>query len=107
MAPSRDVRSQFYSRMGLRAATVAQPTRTVKEEQVAHPSCSSSADDEDTTKISTKQGDEKELENSKIGHETDGRLDAVFLGACYFPHIHFSEILSCAIRIQFLSNLKP
>ncbi|PFX34693.1 Spatacsin [Stylophora pistillata] len=76
MAPSRDVRAQFYSRMGLRATTVAQPPETVKEEHLVHPSCSSSADDEETTRISRKQGDEKELENKEIEHRVDDTFDA-------------------------------
>lgn len=78
MAPSRDVRAQFYSRMGLRATTAAQP-ETVKEEQVVHPSCSSSAEDEESSRISRK-GDEKKLENKKIEHHADDKFDAGFSG---------------------------
>ena len=91
MAPSRDVRAQFYSRMGLRATTVAQPPETVKEEHLVHPSCSSSADDEETTRISRKQGDEKELENKEIEHRVDDTFDAGLSGS-------HDEILSFRLK---------
>lgn len=97
MAPSRDVRAQFYSRMGLRATTAAQP-ETVKEEQVVHPSCSSSAEDEESSRTSRK-GDEKKLENKKIEHHADDTFDAGFseklLDADEVRHNFFDILFKC------------
>ncbi|XP_078373747.1 spatacsin-like isoform X3 [Oculina patagonica] len=96
--PSRDVRAQFYSRMGLVATTVSQTShQSIKEEPVTRPSCSSSAEDEETSKA--KYGSEKELNGTKIGHDTDDRLAVdspeVPLGAEEVPHNLFDILFKC------------
>lgn len=74
MPPSRDVRAQFYSRMGLVATTAAQPSQSIKEEPVPRPSCSSSAEDEENSKERAKHGSDKEINGTKIGLDSDERL---------------------------------
>ena len=73
VTPARDVRAQFYSRMGLVATTVTQPPQNIKEEPVAHPSLSSSAEDEENSKERAKHGSDKEPSSAKIGYDSDDR----------------------------------
>ena len=75
VTPSRDVRAQFYSRMGLIATTAAQASQIAVGNQAPVPSCSSSAEDEAGSKHRGKITNDKESEiiNSPvIGYE--GRL---------------------------------
>lgn len=96
MTPSRDVRAQFYSRMGLRATTVAQPSQIIKEDQVTRPSCSSSAEDEENTKDRTKHDNDKEPDSTKIGQEADDRL-AVECTGTWYPSLHATVICNRAL----------
>lgn len=74
VTPSRDVRAQFYSRMGLVAATVPQPSQTATEEQVVIPSCSSSAEDEDVSRQRAKLAKDKDLETTKRQYGSTNRI---------------------------------
>ena len=72
VTPSRDVRAQFYSRMGLMAATAAQPPQSATENQVVIPSCSSSAEDDGGSKgraTLTKGKDSENVDKPVIGYE--------------------------------------
>ena len=62
VTPSRDVRAQFYSRMGLIATAAAQPSQIAVENQAPVPSCSSSAEDEAGSKHREKIANDKEPE---------------------------------------------
>ena len=74
VTPSRDVRAQFYSRMGLVAATVPQPSQTTTEEQVVIPSCSSSAEDEEVSRQRAKLAKDKDLETTKRRYGSTSRI---------------------------------
>ena len=74
VTPSRDVRAQFYSRMGLVAATVPQPSQTATEEQVVIPSCSSSAEDEEVSRQRAKLAKDKDLETTKRRYGSTNRI---------------------------------
>ena len=86
VTPSRDVRAQFYSRMGLIATTVAQPSQSATEEQVTFPLCSSSAEDDEVSKERAKLAKEKDLEGSKRGYETTERPVNDYEGRSAFFH---------------------
>ena len=73
VTPSRDVRAQFYSRMGLVATTTAQSSQSIKEEPAPHPSCSSSAEDEQHSKEGAKHVSDREPSSNKTEHETDNK----------------------------------
>ena len=74
VTPSRDVRAQFYSRMGLVAATVPQPSQSATEEQVVIPSCSSSAEDEEVSRQRAKLAKDKDLETTKRRYGSTSRI---------------------------------
>lgn len=68
VTPSRDVRAQFYSRMGLVAAA-SQPSQVPRENQIPIPSCESSADDDMSAKdraTLTKEKDSETTDNPVI-----------------------------------------
>lgn len=102
VTPSRDVRAQFYSRMGLVATAAAQPSQSIKEEPVAHPSCSSSAEDEESSKERAKHGSDKESSSTKTEQETDDRLTVDCPGTDFpffarYPSVIHLCCLGCAI----------
>ena len=102
VTPARDVRAQFYSRMGLVATTVAQPSQSIKEEPVAHPSFSSSAEDEESSKERAKHGGDKESSSTKTEQETDDRLTVDCPGIDFpffprYPSVIRLCCLGCAI----------
>lgn len=73
VAPPRDVRAQYYSRMGLVATTTAQSSQSIKEEPAANPSCSSSAEDEKSSKERAGHVSDMESSSNKTEHETDNK----------------------------------
>ena len=87
VTPSRDVRAQFYSRMGLVATTTVQSSQSIKEEPAPHPS-GSSAEDEESSKERAKLGSDKESSTNKTEHENDSRptITVDFPGTKYIFH---------------------
>lgn len=59
--------------MGLVATTTAQSSQSIKEEPAPHPSCSSSAEDEQSSKERANHGSDRESNSNKTEHETDNR----------------------------------
>ena len=59
--------------MGFVATTTAQSSQSIKEEPAPHPSCGSTAEDEENSKERAKHGSDKESSSNKIEHETDNR----------------------------------
>lgn len=94
VTPSRDVRAQFYSRMGLLATTTAQSSQSIKEEPAPHPS-GSSAEDEESSKERAKLGSDKESSTNKTEHENDSRptITVDFPGTNYKYIFHFLVII--------------
>ncbi|XP_020621148.1 spatacsin-like isoform X1 [Orbicella faveolata] len=101
VTPSRDVRAQFYSRMGLVATTTAQSSQSIKEEPAPHPSCSSSAEDEQSSKERANHGSDRESNSNKTEHETDNRptitvdCPEVLLDAEEVHHNLFDILFKC------------
>ena len=85
--------------MGLVATTTAQSSQSIKEEPAANPSCSSSAEDEQSSKERAGHVSDKESSSNKTEHETDKKptvtVDCPGTDFPFFPSYPLVICLCC------------